>query len=169
LTPDSRSAALTLPWPKDAHGIAAKEIGWYRIAYKIEADGAPESHGVLSVGAIASNLLALRLARPGILISGKPLSLRVFAGNPITRAPYRGVRLQATLVFEPTDSETDSKAAKSTLAKRTLVRVATTGASGEALFNFPIKTEPGQEVNLTLTVTGTMTGLRGAGARPGNH
>jgi hypothetical protein len=160
----ARSVSLSLPWPKDVHGSAVEEIGWYRIAYRIEADGATPAHGVLAVGAIAPNLLALRLARPGMLISGKPLSLRVFAGNPITRAPYRGVRLQATLVLDPPDSETDSKAAKSTLAKRPLVRAATTGALGEALFNFPIKTEPGQVVNLTLTVTGTITGLRGAGS-----
>jgi alpha-D-ribose 1-methylphosphonate 5-triphosphate synthase subunit PhnH len=34
-----------------------------------------------------------------------------------------------------------------------------TGATGEALFNFPIKAEPGQDA--TLTVIGTMTGSRG--------
>ncbi len=34
-----------------------------------------------------------------------------------------------------------------------------TGVSGEAIFNFPIKTEPGQ--GATLAVTGTLTGSRG--------
>lgn len=115
----SRAASLTLPWPKDAHNSPATEIGWYRIAYRIEANGKPAAHGVLSVGAIASNLLALRLARPLSLVAGKPLSVRVYAGNPITRAPYRGVRLQATLVLDPPDNKT--KADKSKIAERTTV------------------------------------------------
>ncbi|MGA3159863.1 MAG: alpha-2-macroglobulin family protein [Terracidiphilus sp.] len=156
----SRTASLKLPWPRDAHGNSATEIGWYRIAYRIEANDAPAAHGVLSVGAIASNLLALRLARPETLVAGKPLSVRVYAGNPITRAPYRGVRLQATLVLDSPDAKT--KADKSKIAERTTVRTAFTGVSGEAIFNFPIKVEPGQ--GATLTVIGTLTGL-GTGAR----
>ena len=163
----SRSAALTLPWPKDKLGHPATEIGWYRIAYQLEADGAPVAHGVLAVGAIASNLLALRLARPEQLVSGKPLSVRVYAGNPITREPYRGVRLQATLVLDAVDSDADTdsdadseaEAAKGKAAERTLVRAATTGATGEAFIDFPVKAEPGQ--GATLTVVGTLTGARG--------
>jgi hypothetical protein len=155
----SRRASLRLPWPKDAHGSPATEIGWYRVAYRIEVNGVPGAHGVLSVGAIATNLLALRLARPDNLVAGKPLSVRVYAGNPITRAPYRGVRLQATLVLDAPDNET--KADKSKIAERTTVRTALTGVSGEAIFNLPIKAAPGQ--GATLTVIGTMTGL-GAGS-----
>ncbi|MGD0860180.1 MAG: alpha-2-macroglobulin family protein [Terracidiphilus sp.] len=157
----SRSAALTLPWPKDKLGHPASEIGWFRIAYRIEPGGAPVAHGVLSVGAIASNLLALRLARPEQLVSGKPLSVRVYAGNPITREPYRGVRLQGTLVLDAVEMAGDSKAdaAKGKLARQTLVRAATTGGTGEALLDFPIKAEPGQ--GSTLTVIGTLTGARG--------
>jgi alpha-D-ribose 1-methylphosphonate 5-triphosphate synthase subunit PhnH len=153
----SRWAALTLPWPKDVHGIPVSEIGWYRIAYRIEANGAPVAHGILAVGAIASNLLALRLTRPEMLVAGKPLSVRVYAGNPITRAPYRGVRLQATLILDAPDTKT--KADKSKIAERTTVRTAVSGVSGEAIFNFPIKVEPGQ--GATLTVVGTLTGSRG--------
>ncbi|MGD0789656.1 MAG: hypothetical protein ABR898_16905, partial [Terracidiphilus sp.] len=136
----SRSVALTLPWPKDKLGHPATEIGWYRIAYRLETGGAPAAHGVLSVGAIASNLLALRLARPEQLVSGKPLSVRVYAGNPITREPYRGVRLQATLVLDAVDADADSetKAAKGKAAERSMVRAATTGAAGEAFINFPV-------------------------------
>jgi hypothetical protein len=151
----NRMATLTLPWPKDQHGYAVSEIGWYRIAYKIEVNGAPEAHGVLAVGAIATNLLALRLARPDKLAAGKPLSVRVYAGNPITRVPYRGVRLEATLVLDPPDIKAD----KSKVAERTTVRTAVTGVYGEAIFNFPIKVEPGQ--GATLTVIGTLTGSRG--------
>jgi hypothetical protein len=157
----SRSAALTLPWPKDKLGHPATEIGWYRIAYRLEVNGTPVAHGVMAVGAIASNLLALRLARPEQLAAGKPLSVRVYAGNPITREPYRGVRLQATLVLDAVDSDSDSEAeaAKGKAAERTLVRAATTGATGEAFINFPVKAEPGQ--GATLTVVGTLTGSRG--------
>jgi hypothetical protein len=61
----SRTASLILPWPKDQHGDAVSEIGWYRIAYRIEVNGVTGAHGVLAVGAIASNLLALRLAQAG--------------------------------------------------------------------------------------------------------
>ena len=146
----SRTTALILPWPKDTRGVADKEIGWYRIAYRVETGGAPVAHGVLAVGAIASNLLGLRLARPEKIVSGRPFSVRVLAGNPTTRASYRGVRLQATLVLDATDTDK---------SKQTMVRTATTGATGEALFNFPIKAEPGQDA--TLTVIGTMTGSRG--------
>jgi alpha-D-ribose 1-methylphosphonate 5-triphosphate synthase subunit PhnH len=157
----SRSAALTLPWPKDKLGHPATEIGWYRMAYRLEANGTPVAHGVLAVGAIASNLLALRMARPEQLVSGKPLSVRVYAGNPITREPYRGVRVQATLVLDAVDADADSEtdAAKGKAAKQTLVRAATTGATGEAFIDFPIKAEPGQ--GATLTVVGTLAGARG--------
>jgi len=156
----SRKASLTLPWPKDQHGDAVSEIGWYRIAYRIETNGVPGAHGVLAVGAIASNLLALRLARPDKLVAGKPLSVRVYAGNPITRAPYRGVRLQATLVLDPPDTKT--KADKSKIAERTTVRTIVTGVSGEAILNFPVKAEPGQ--GATLTVIGKLSGSRGIGS-----
>ena len=151
----SRTATLTLPWPKDQHGYAVSEVGWYRIAYRIEVNGAPAAHGVLAVGVIASNLMALRLARPEKLVAGKPLSVRVYAGNPITRAPYGAVRLQATLVLDATKTKAD----KSKISERTTVRTAVTGVSGEAIFNFPIKVEPGQ--GATLTVIGTLTGARG--------
>jgi hypothetical protein len=82
----SRWATLTLPWPKDAHGIPVSEIGWYRIAYRIEANGAPAAHGILSVGAIASNLLALRLARlalMGVYWAGAALSVPLPMRAPI--------------------------------------------------------------------------------------
>jgi hypothetical protein len=157
MRPGSRSVTLTLPWSKEAHSFESQEIGWYRIAYRIEANGAPTAHGVLAVGAIAENLLALRMTRPEQLVSGKPLSVNVYASNPITRAPHRGVRLQATLVLDAQDSATDSatEATESKLAERTVVRTATTGASGEANFSFLIKAKPGQ--GATLTVVGTMT------------
>jgi hypothetical protein len=153
LRPGSRLAVLMLPWPKDEHGKPAEEIGWFRIAYRIEAEGAPVAHDVFSIGAIATDLLGLRLAHPEKLAAGKPLSVRVFAGNPITREPYRGVRLQATLVLDAIDSGTETETDK---GKQTLVRTAITGASGEALLSFSVKPAPGQTA--TLTVIGTTAG-----------
>ena len=35
LRPGSRSAVLTLPWPKDGHGKPAEDVGWYRIGYML--------------------------------------------------------------------------------------------------------------------------------------
>jgi hypothetical protein len=64
LNPGDRAASLTLPWPVDSRREPVDEIGWYRIDYRIETPGEPARHGILSIGAIAPNLLALRLARP---------------------------------------------------------------------------------------------------------
>jgi hypothetical protein len=152
----SRSVVVTLPWAKDARSSENQEVGWYRIAYRIEKGGAPIAHGILSVGAIATNLLAMRLARPEILTAGKPLGVRVYAGNPFTHEPYRGVHLQASLVLAPQD--TDDKTEESKPKEQSIIRTATTGALGEAVFNFPIKAQPGQSV--TLTVVGTLSGPR---------
>ena len=108
----------------------------------MESSGAPVAHGVLAVGAIARNLLALRLTRPDQLASGKPLSLRIWAGNPITCEPYGSVQVQATLSIDATGAGKPSK--------QTLVRAARTGASGEAVIEFPVKAEPGQTAKLTV-------------------
>jgi len=40
-------ARIDLPRPKDEHGAAVANIGWYRIAYRLEAAGQPVVHGVL--------------------------------------------------------------------------------------------------------------------------
>jgi hypothetical protein len=146
----SRLASVVLPWPKDRSGNPARDVGWYRIGYRLESSERPVAHGILAVGAIARNLLALRLARPEKLASGKPLSIRVWAGNPITREPFGGVEVQATLALD------GGEAGKS--SKQTMVRAARTGLSGEALIEFPIKPAPGQTG--TLTAIGTMTGTR---------
>jgi hypothetical protein len=139
-----RMAVLTLPWPKDAHGIPATEIGWYRIAYRIEANGASAAHGVLAVGAIAPNLMELRLARPGSLVAGKPIRFRVYAGNPVTRKPFPGVQLKATLELDGNSSGEDKT------LKRKIVREAVTDGSGEALITFPKKDAVIESVNVTV-------------------
>jgi hypothetical protein len=129
-------------------------VGWYRIAYRIETSNAPPLNGILSIGAIAPDLLTLRLALPEQLVTGKPLTVRVYAGNPVTRRSFRGVRLEGTLKYdgEPT------KGAKP--FSRTIVRAAITGSSGEAVLVYPIQGAPGDTA--TLTVKGTFTGEDGA-------
>ncbi|MGA2219381.1 MAG: alpha-2-macroglobulin family protein, partial [Terracidiphilus sp.] len=85
--------------------------------------------------------------------------MRIYAGHPILRKPFRGVRLEAQLLIDPdddTDTDTDAN-----IAKRTIVRQAVTDGSGEAIVHFPFPTEPGQTA--TLTVDGTLTGAAGLG------
>lgn len=153
----ARLVSLTLPWPQDEKGKPTDDVGWYRIAYRIETADAPPRSGILSIGAIAPDLLTLRLALPENLVPGKPLSVRVYAGNPVTLRSFRGVRLEGTLKYdgEPT------KEAKP--FSHTVVRTATTGSSGEAVLVYPIQGEPGDTA--TLTVTGTLTGENGAQAK----
>jgi len=202
LAAGSRSARLTLAWPKDSHGEPVEEIGWYRIAYRIEAAGTaqeaaakgsssaqmPEkptsgakapvdsadvtrglkppppsvlrsyatskASGILAVGGIAANLLDLRMASPERMVSGMPLSVRVYAGNPVTREPFRGVHLEARLELKTDGDGKD--------APQAIVREAFTGRAGEAILSFPMPAGPGQPG--TLTVKGTLTGVDGPGS-----
>jgi len=153
LAAGARSAHMILSWPIDQHGNPVEEIGWYRIGYRIDVNDAAVANGILSIGAITPNLLELRLARPQNIKRGAPISIRVFAGNPVTRKPFRSVRLKATLTFE-----NDSDSSKS--ANKPIVQLGTTSASGEAIFNFPAATNPGESA--TLRVEGTLSGERGA-------
>jgi hypothetical protein len=152
----SRSASLTLPWPKDSHGAPVEEIGWYRIGYRLGREGRSPVAGIVAVGAIATNLLDLRMASPQRLASGMPLSVRIYAGNPITREPFPGVHLEAKLAM---DAET---AGKAKAAAQAIVREAITGRSGEAILTFPMPDGPGHTG--TLTVKGTLIGLPGPGS-----
>ncbi len=138
---DARSAHLVLSWPNDEHGQPVEEIGWYRIGYQIEVNESTVAHGILSIGAITPNLLELRLARPENIVTGVPISVRVFAGNPVTRQPFRGVKLKATLTFDDLDD-------KSNPANKPIVQLAATSANGEAILSFPAMTEPGETATL---------------------
>jgi len=140
----ARVASIDLPRPKDKQGAAVENVGWYRIAYRLEAAGRPAAHGVLSVGAIAPNLMELRLARELTLTAGKPIRIRVYAGNPITRAPFSGVQLKATLELGSNSSGEDET------TKRTIVREAVTDGSGEALITFPKKEAVIESVSVTV-------------------
>jgi hypothetical protein len=153
----ARLVSLTLPWPPDEKAKPADDVGWYRIAYRIETADSSPLNGILSIGAIAPELLTLRLALTENLVSGKPLSVRVYAGNPVTRRGFRGVRLEGTLKYdgEPT------KGAKP--FSRTVVRTAVTASSGEAVLVYPVQGEPGDTA--TLTVKGELTGEDGAQAK----
>jgi uncharacterized protein YfaS (alpha-2-macroglobulin family) len=155
----SRDANLSLAWPIDDHGHPADRIGWYRIGYRIESGGIVLTKGILAVGAIAADLMELRLAAPVNLVTGVPLAVRVYAGNPITRQPFRGVHLKARLVIDADATGKDAKG-KTEASKQTIAKEAVTDRSGEATFNFPYPTLPGQTA--TLTVDGTLTGPVGA-------
>ena len=144
IRPGERSAAFTLDWPRDAKGKRVDDVSWYRILYRIDANGVETAHGILSVGAIAANLMELRMARPGTLAAGKPILIRVYAGNPITRKPFKGVQLKAMLELESNSSGEDKT------SKRTIVREAVTDESGEALIPFPKKEAVIESVSLTV-------------------
>ena len=149
LSTNGHAVSATLPWPKDARGAREDDIGWYRIGYRVEENGAERSHGVLSVGAITSNLLELRLAYPKMVAQAHSLSARVIAVNPMTGKALPGVNLKATL----SDDEDNSK-------KKSFTRVVKTGRNGEAILTFAPLGEPGD--SLGLTVEGTLTGVGGA-------
>ena len=154
LAEHARIANFTLPWPRDEKDRPATEIGWYRVGYRVETADAKPVNGALSVGAIASNLLTLRLALQEKLVAGKPLSVRVFAVNPVTQKPFRGVRIEGTLKY---DGEPDEDAKP---FNREVIRQATTSGAGEAMLVYPVQGEPGDTA--TLTVTGVMADASGA-------
>lgn len=156
----ARRVRLDLAWPKDAKGKVADDVGWYRIGYRIEAAIGAATNGILSIGQIAPNLLMLRLALPDTVVAGKPFSVRVYAGNPVTGKSFRGVRLVGTLEYDDDSAKDTKKAAKS--VPRKVTREATTGLSGEAILSYPIEGAPGDSA--TLTVKGTLISADGSQA-----
>jgi len=150
LKPGAREAAVTLAWPNGLPEIGIAAIGWYRIGYRVEVNGAESSHGILSVGAITANLITLRLAYPAQIVQGQAVSARVMAMNPVTGKPLAGVKLKATLLD---DDKGPKKVKRDT-------REAATARNGEAILNFAPMGEPGDD--LDLTVTGTLSGAQGA-------
>jgi hypothetical protein len=152
MSADRRSSSALLPWPKDAKGKPEGDIGWYRVGYRVEGNGASDASGVLAVGAIATNLMELRLAYPKLVMQGRTISARVIAVNPVTSKLLAGVKLKATLA-----GDEDSK--KSSGQTRTSV----TGRNGEAILSFASAGNPGD--TLDLTVEGTLTGLGSAMVR----
>jgi hypothetical protein len=150
----ARLVSASLPWPRDEKGNKADEIGWYRIGYRIEAENAAAVKGVLSIGAITPNLLTLRLALEERPVAGKPLTVRVYAVNPVTGKSFRGVWLEGTLEYD-VDAKEGAKA-----VPHKVVRAATTGLEGEAALVVPITGAPGDSA--TFTVTGTLVGEDGA-------
>jgi len=148
----SSGCIVVLPWPKDGHSDPVEAIGWHRIGYRLEAGGVAKQSGILAVGAIAANLLELRMASSQTLVSGQPLVARIYAGNPITRERLRGVHLKASLAIDLDSTE------KSKTNKRAVVQNAVTDRDGEAVFTFALPPGPGQSA--TLKVEGVLNGAR---------
>lgn len=148
------AASVEFPVPqleKIAKGSAGT-IAWYRIAWSVEIAGKEASHGILSLGAITRNLISLSLASSSNdLVPGKPLGVRVFAGNPVTRAPVPGVKIQATMELDLDTSQ-----------KRRLVRDGVTDRAGELKLEYAIPEVEG--ISGTLKVKGTLSGISGAAA-----
>jgi hypothetical protein len=137
----------TLPRPRDEKGHAVEGIEWYRVEYRVDVPSASPAHGILALGALTTNLFHISLARPsGFLTPGKPLNVRIFAGNPVTRRPTRGARVSAEL-------EIDLPGKKDPLK---LTRISGVNRSGEALFSFQIPDVVG--VSATLHLEGVLRG-----------
>ena len=148
----THEAILTLAWPKGMEETGVKNVGWYRIGYSVRVNDAETSHGILSVGAIAANLISVRLAYPRQIAQGEGVSARVMAMNPVTGKLLAGVKVHATLL-----DDTDPKKVKHD------AREATTARNGEAILTFDPMGEPDDE--LDLTVAGTLIGNAKALAR----
>jgi len=149
----ARAADIALPLPRDKKGEAESGIGWYRIAYRLDSADQSATEGILAIGAIAPNLLELHLARTEPVIPGKPLSVRVYAGNPVTQRPFRNASLTATLEYD----DPASKAPKA--PKVRVVRTARSDGSGEVLITFPTPGVP--DTDATITVVGSVAGEAG--------
>ena len=149
IAPGAKLVEAALPRPRDKKGQTVEGIEWYRVAYRLETASEPPAHGILAVGALATNLFDLSVARrSGNLTPGKPLAVRVFAGNPVTKRPMRGVRVTANLEIDLPGKKEAQK----------LMRMGVVDRSGEASFEFPIPDVLG--VSATLHLKGL---LRGAG------
>lgn len=95
LSANGEAASAAIPWPLDARGEREGNIGWYRIGYRVEVDGVERSHGIVSVGAIATNLLELRLAYPKVLLHGHSLSADLHRAEPCLTASWRKLIAQS--------------------------------------------------------------------------
>ena len=141
IAPGTKSIETTLPRPRDKKGQIVERIEWYRVAYRLEMPTAPQVQGILSVGSLATKLFHLSLARPsGYLTPGKPLALRVFAGNPVTRHPMHGVEVYADLEIDLPGKKESQKLTWSGVSDR----------AGEASFEFPIPDVAGVSATLHL-------------------
>ena len=151
IAPGTKFVETTLPRPRDKKGQIAEGIEWYRVAYLLGAQATPQRHGILAVGALATNLFHLSLARPsGYLAPGKLLVVRAFAGNPVTQRPMHGVQVTADLEMECRARKEAQKLTRSAVADR----------AGEAFFEFPIPDVAG--VSAKLHLKGLLRGVQGA-------
>jgi Large extracellular alpha-helical protein len=150
IAPGSKIVTALVDRPKDDKGRFIDGVEWYRVAYRIDNPPEASIHGILALGAIATNLFHLSVARPsGYLTPGKPLAVRVFAGNPVTRHAMREVRVTAEVDLDVPGTKAPQKLMKSAIVDRT----------GEAVFTFPVPDVIG--VSAALHLTGVLKGNGG--------
>ncbi len=107
---------VTLPdlKPKDIDTVF-----WYRVAYKVSPTapvGAPAMSiaGVISVSEIAPDMFELQVAYPMGAKPGAPIHVLVRAVQPVTSRPVAGVKIQAALDANDSDSTTPLKVSATT-------------------------------------------------------
>jgi len=138
---------LTVRLPFDLSTLRQEDrrsMLWFRVQYRVEPSspvaGLEPAEGVLTVGHIAPEAFALRLAHSFGVTPGQPLRVRVRALHPVTEQPVSGVQLAGIATYE--DAEADD------------VEVASAGrtdASGHALLAFAMPQRFHSQVNIEVT------------------
>jgi hypothetical protein len=150
IAPGIKIVEAEIPCPRDKKGIAVESVEWYRVSYRTNAPYASETHGILALGALTTNLFHLSVARPsGYLTPGKALAVRAFAGNPVTQRPSHGVHVIADLEIDLPEKK----------QPQMLTRSGEVNRSGEVFFQFPIPDVAG--VSATLHLKGVLRGGNG--------
>ena len=162
LAPDGKQSGVTpvevrkgtvkivaiVPRPTGADGKPVVKLDWYRIAYTVQAPGATATEGIVAVAVVAPDVMELRLVRPNYPVSGQPIEVRVYACNPVTKAPLRNVHLTGTLELKT------ASPGEETRPKATVVREGATDETGEAWLRFA-KKSPAIE-SVTVQVHGVL-------------
>ncbi|MGH9532742.1 MAG: hypothetical protein ACRD2Q_10155, partial [Terriglobales bacterium] len=77
-----------------------EKLLWYRLRYEFTTDSQTQK-GIVSLGSVTAEFFDIRVAWSRFLFPGDQRRLSVLALNPVTRAPVRGVEVEA---IEDSDS-----------------------------------------------------------------
>ncbi|MCI0485259.1 MAG: MG2 domain-containing protein [Blastocatellia bacterium] len=162
--------SLRLSWPEFAEADDWEDrfdmILWSRVYYRFVAEegdySGREIAGVRALGLMVKELFALRIIapyEPAVPAPGSPLHIRVFAENPMTGVPVRGVRITAALYPESVDEADRIKI--SFLARHSITKTGETGADGSLSWDFDELPPPVSKDDDETEYTLKLTGLRG--------